>query len=95
MSRYEVDKVCRDVVLQDAQRQKFISDPEGFLAAFDLSEDERQAFARQDFATLYGMGAHPFLLFGCLTRTRRGDFREIVKQYCESIQPYGYPDFST
>lgn len=42
-------------------------DPAGFLAGYDLLEEESDALLRQDFSALLALGANPLLLyFGAL-----------------------------
>jgi len=43
MSKYQVDKAMREVVLSPEQSAAFNRDPASFLARFDLSEEERTA----------------------------------------------------
>lgn len=95
MSRYQVDKALRQVVLRDDAAQRFIADPRGFVQAFDLTEAEREALAAIDFRTLYTMGAHPFLLNGFVMRTWQGDRAAMREEYQKAITPLGMPEFST
>jgi hypothetical protein len=95
MSRYQVDKALRQVILQEDAAQRFVQNPGEFLKGFDLSEAEREALASVDFRTLYTMGAHPFLLTGFVMRTWRGDRAALMAEYQKAITPLGTPDFST
>ena len=98
MSRYEVDKVLRAVAKRDDQRAAFLADPAAYLEGRDLTDAERDALLRHDYTTLYGLGAHPFLLWPFTAKLagvegRRGG--EIMREYMAAITPLGRPDYST
>lgn len=95
MSKYQVDKAMREVVLSPEQSAAFNRDPASFLAQFDLSEEERTAMANRDFGALYGIGAHPFLLWGWARCVDQASREDIARRYTQAVQPYGYPDFGT
>ncbi len=95
MSRYEVDKVLRQVVLDDAALQAYRDDPVAFLQGRELTDAERDAIAGLDYRTLYSAGAHPFLLNGFVMRASSGERRTVLAEYLAGIKPLGYPDFST
>jgi hypothetical protein len=98
MSRYEVDKVLRAVAKHAEARGAFLADPAAYLAGRDLTGAEREALLRHDYTTLYGLGAHPFLLWPFTARLaaeqgRTG--REVMREYMTAITPLGRPDYST
>lgn len=95
MSRYQVDKVLREVVLGDAAAEAFKSDPAAYLAGRDLTDEERKALAEVDYPTLYCLGAHPFVLAGFTMKVWAGDRRALQAEYRQHIAPFGYPDFAT
>ena len=95
MSRYEVDKVLRQVVLDDAALQAHREDPVAFLQGRELTDAESDAIAGLDYRTLYSAGAHPFLLNGFVMRASSGERRTVLTEYLAGIKPLGYPDFST
>jgi hypothetical protein len=97
VSRYGVNKALRDMLLNPAVRQRFVGDPEADLAGRPfLTDQERAALRTVDYATLYGLGVHPFLLFGWTIRVRRPtDLRAFIQEYRAAVGPYGYPDFAT
>jgi hypothetical protein len=96
MSRYGVDKAMWELIHGSPElRRRFVEDPHGFLDGRELEPEERAALATQDVATLYGSGAHPFLLWGWWGRLGEGDAKERRERYPELVEPFGYPDFGT
>ncbi|HEY2987685.1 MAG TPA: hypothetical protein VGL11_08160 [Candidatus Binatia bacterium] len=95
MSRYQVDKVMRQVIVDEKALSAFQADPEKFLQGRDLTEEERKALINVDYATLYRLGAHPFLLNGFTPRAWKGDRAALRAEYRKKIAPFGYPDFAT
>jgi hypothetical protein len=95
MSKYQVDKVMREVILDMKIANAFKADTEKFLEGRDLTEEERNALIDIDYATLYRLGAHPFLLNGFTRLVWKGDKAALNADYRKNIAPFGYPDFST
>ena len=95
MSRYLVDKILRQLNMDEGARQHFQANPAGFLSAYELAEAERAALLARDCPALYALGAHPFLVFGLLAAGAAGDPRQVVADYVEAIAPYGDVDFAT
>ena len=99
MSLYQVDKVLHEVTVDDARRVRFLAAPDQYLENRDLTAPERHALIDKDCAALYGLGGHPFLLATFLRRTGTRDGygvdRELLRRYCEAIEPFGFPDHST
>ena len=95
MSRYQVDKVFREVVLDPEKCGSFLQDRRAFLEGRDLTEAERRALVEQDYGALYAMGAHPFLLFGWAASTAGKDMPSLLREYCEAVRPHGYPEWAT
>jgi len=95
VSRYQVDKALREMVLDPSARERFLADPMGYLAGYELTDAERQALVGRDYGALYAMGAHPFLLWGWTTRVHPGDKERLRDVYAAAVRPHGYPDFST
>ena len=95
MSKYQVDKVMREVILDMKTANAFKADTEKFLEGRDLTEEERSALIDIDYATLYRLGAHPFLLNGFTRLVWKGDKAALNAEYRKKIAPFGYPDFST
>ena len=94
MSRYQVDKVLREVAHDDAAQAAFVADPAAYVAGRELSEAERAALVACDYAALYGMGAHPFLLWA-FVRAARPDGGPAAQEYAAALAPHGAPDFGT
>jgi hypothetical protein len=95
MSKYQVDKVMREVILDMKTANAFKADTEKFLEGRDLTEEERTALIDVDYATLYRLGTHPFLLNGFTRLVWKGDKAALNAEYRKKIAPFGYPDFST
>ena len=95
MSRYQVDKVMREVVMDEKVASAFKADTKEFLEGRELTDEERDALIRVDYATLYRLGAHPFLLNGFTRLVWKGDRAALNSEYRKNIAPHGYPDFST
>jgi len=95
MSKYQVDKVMREAILDAKVAGAFKADTEKFLQGRELTEEERKALIAVDYATLYKLGAHPFLLNGFTRLVWKGDKAALNAEYRKNIAPFGYPDFST
>ncbi len=95
MSRYQVDKLLRQVVVDEQVARAFRENPTAVLEGYDLSGEEREALLQLDYPALCGMGAHPFLLNGFVMTVWPGDRRELMTKYGAAIAHLGYPEFST
>ena len=109
MSIYMVNKFMRAVEMSDQAVREYVADPAAFidrwLAAGSgpdsptddrrLSAAEREAFVARDYAALYGLGAHPYLLwhFTEAVYTPQMTWPELNRRYREAVEPQGYPDF--
>ena len=62
MSRYEVNVVLYRLKKDSAYRTRFAEDARGVLAKVDLTEEERDAFARWDVRRLNELGGALHLL---------------------------------
>jgi hypothetical protein len=63
-----------------------------------LTPEERTAFEAWDYAALYAMGAHPYLLFQfirALYVPDRMTSDEFNAAYREAVADLGYPDYAT
>jgi len=56
-----------------ANRELFASNPEEYLARFDLTDDERRAVRDKDVLALWDMGAQPYILRAFQRRTGISD----------------------
>jgi hypothetical protein len=95
MSLYQVNKVLREVSHDQHQAQRFLEDSASYLAGRDLTTEERRALVERDYAALYALGAHPFLLWGWTHHVHGADMRSLAQSYVDAIAPYGRPDFAT
>ena len=94
MTRYQVDKVMREVIRDPDAAAAFRADTGTYLTGRDLSAEERQALLARDYATLYALGAHPFLLWA-FTRAALRDAAPNPREYVDALTPHGRPDFGT
>jgi Aromatic-ring-opening dioxygenase LigAB, LigA subunit len=85
----------RAVILDGKVASAFKADTEKLLEGRDLTQEERKALIDVDYATLYRLGAHPFLLNGFTRLVWKGDKSALNAEYRKNIAPFGYPDFST
>jgi hypothetical protein len=98
VSRAGLNTALIAVDATDESLARFDADPARFLRSFDLTSDERSALERWDYARLYALGAHPFILFQAvrsLGEVRGRPVPEIVAEYRAAVEPLGYPDFTT
>ena len=81
----------------------YVRDPAGFVAAWEqqegqqLAPEERAALAARDYARLYALGAHPFLLWSFTEAVWAHEVprEELVESYRTMARATGYPDFTT
>jgi hypothetical protein len=96
VSKYAVDKLLREMIMHPQQAERFVEDPIVYTDGRGLTDEARRAFVEQDYRTLYGMGAHPFLLWAWTQRIKKApDVRALIQEYRASVAPLGYPDFGT
>jgi hypothetical protein len=95
MSRYGVDKILKEVVLDEAAFRGYKEDRAKYLEGRDLTEEEHRALMEFDYRWLYANGAHPFLLNGFAMKAWPGDRATAQKTYLGSLADLGYPDFAT
>lgn len=62
MSAYAVNKICHLSERDAALRERLRADPDGATRDFKLTDEERRALLAGDVATLFRLGAHPFLM---------------------------------
>lgn len=103
MSRYYADKLLRDIISAEDRLEAYLHDRAGFVDRWlkrderELSDEERRGIVERDYAALYALGVHPFLLWTWTefvwTPERPRD--EVVRDYKDAVRPLGYPDFST
>jgi hypothetical protein len=62
MSRYQVDKLLRDIRRDNLLAARFREDINGVLGAYKLDAEERELLQRWDVRKLYDRGVNPLLL---------------------------------
>ena len=95
MSRYGVDKVLKEVVLDEAAFRGYRADRATYLQGRDLTDEEHRALMEFDYRWLYANGAHFFLLNGFTMKAWPGERATAQKTYLSSLEDLGYPDFAT
>ena len=87
MSLYYTQKLLYDANRDPALRGRFLQDIDSVLPAYDLSEEERDAFRRRDVGLLYVLGVNGQLLmhisayWGMSHIAYRAALREGVRQH--------------
>lgn len=105
MSRYMMNKFLRDVEMHDQAVVEYAADPTAFIDRWlfgagsaaeatddrELTDTERRAFADRDYATLYGLGINPYLLWHFVEAVdqRATPWMELKEQYRAAISPCG------
>jgi len=112
VSLYMMNKFIRAVEMSTANVNAYVADPAGFLdgwlaggsgtdAVADdriLTSEEYAAFAARDYGALYGLGAHPYLLWHFTEAVYEHEYtegfgwRDLVEKYRAAIVPYGEVD---
>jgi hypothetical protein len=62
MSVYQINKLCHRMLRDLEFRAAMKNDTAAAIAAYDLTEPEKNALVTGDVARLFEMGVHPFLL---------------------------------
>lgn len=98
MSKGMIDIVLYEIDQTEETIRGFADDPAAWLSGFRLTEDERSAFERWDYGTLYALGAHPFLLWQTvrsLSMLEDTPIPEILDEYRKQVEAHGWPDHIT
>lgn len=114
MSRYQIDKFITHVEGSDDAVRAYAADPEAFVAAWEhraassrlptpdsgtFTDDERAALVTRDHAALYGMGAHPYMLWHFVEAVRvwtgEVSWPEMTQRYRHDVAPLGVPSILT
>ncbi len=112
MSRYMLNKFISYVDDDGERVAAFHRDPAGYVAAWErrghesrvpvadggsFTDAERAAFVGRDYGTLYGLGAHPYLLLHFARAldviVEGSDWLEFVERYRAAVVPHGFPYF--
>ena len=114
MSKYMIDKFIRAVEMSDAAVAAYVADPADVVDAWlagaggptgptddrELTAAERDAFAARDYAALYALGAHPYLLWHFTEAVYEHEYtpdsgwRELVERYRSAVAPQGIVDYN-
>ena len=82
MSRYQVDKLLRDI-RRDAQlAARFRTDIDSVLANYKLEADERELLKRWEIRKLYDRGVNPLLLL-----LAHGPAGKHMREYSTAMNP--------
>jgi hypothetical protein len=113
MSRYMINKLLWEVESDEERLASFKRDPAGFVASWELmvatpqppypaggtlTAEERQACIAVDYAALYSMGAHPYLLWHFVRAVLVPDpmtVEELSDALKSAVAPLSRPDFAT
>ncbi len=114
MSTFDIDKFIMHVEASDQQVRDYAADPTAFVAQWEerglasrvpvadggsLTANERRTLEERDYAELYRLGAHPYVLWHFVEAVFvwAGDvpWPEMNERFREAVAPLGYPDFST
>lgn len=103
MSRYAVNTLMRVVNQDPPSLARYVADPADFVAEWlsatglPLSAVERTALEQRDYATLYRMGAHPYLLWSFTEAVWVPEVTrpELVESFRTAARAAGYPDWRT
>jgi hypothetical protein len=108
-----VDKLLLAIDRTDDAVAAFRADPVAFVGRWEaawedpeppypeggrLGPSERRAFVERDWAALYAMGAHPYLLWHVVRSVHVADgedVRDVSARYVEGIRSLGHPEFAT
>lgn len=95
MSQLGIDSALWGVYTSAENAERFRADPDEYLAAFDLTEQEHAAVAAQDLAALLELGAHPFLMFKMAFRLAGGFSMEFIENYVAQLEGLELRDIVT
>lgn len=105
MSRYGMNRVMREVNMAPAALAAYRDDPATYLRdyeraappAAELAAAERAALLGKDYAALYALGAHPYLLWSFIEAALVPPMPrpELVAAFRDAAAAVGYPDWAT
>lgn len=113
-NRHQINKFITYVEAYDAEVRRFAADPSGYVTEWqrrgaasrvpvpdggDLTPQAAAALAGVDYATLYRMGAHPYVLWhfceGVLVWAGQASWSQLKEEYRDAVAAAGLVDFST
>jgi hypothetical protein len=74
---------------------EFAADPDGYLAGFDLTDEQRRALRERDLRAIFLLRAHPFLLYSFALRLGGGFSLELTARYLDRIGDLDLQDIET
>ncbi|MBI2357576.1 MAG: hypothetical protein HYV04_01445 [Deltaproteobacteria bacterium] len=103
MSKYLMNKFIHHVNMNEAAEKEYKTGPRAFVEKWEkeqklkFTREEREALHNRDYAKLYALGAHPFMLWSWTEAVWAHEIprEELVKDYKEKAGKIGYPDFKT
>ena len=80
MSIYALQKTIREINRNHETRQSFMAAPQGALAGFDLTSEERDALIGRDYRALYRLGVHGLILrpFSIINGVSEADYLSAI-----------------
>jgi len=81
LSSYGLNKMIRDFNRDAASRERCVSAPNDFVAGYDLTAEEAQAFLDRDIGKLYRLGVHGLILrpFTIINRVSETDYLQAIR----------------
>lgn len=95
MSRYGLDKVLWTYAREAAFKAAFDADPRSAVGGFELTEAERGALVDRDARAIFGLGAHPFLLYSFAIASNGGWSFDMMKDYVAKLEGMRLGDIET
>ena len=107
MSRFTVNTLMRQVLLDEDALTSYRDDPGRYVARFraireaaglaGLTEAEAAALDGPDYGALYALGAHPYLLWSFTEAALVPPMSrpDLVESFRIEATRYRYPDFAT
>lgn len=82
MSLYQLQKLIYHVNRDPFQRERFFQDPAGFVNAYELTEEEKNAALNVEIRKLYTLGVHSLLLrpFTLLHKISNDDYAKALAE---------------
>ena len=82
MSRYQIDKLLRDLRRDSQLASRFRDNIEGVLDSYGLEEEERELLRRWEIRKLYDRGVNPLLLL-----LAHGPAGKQMRDYSSAMNP--------
>lgn len=89
MSVEHTELVLHELTTKRESRKAYRDDPQGYLATFVLSDDERAMILGGDVRALYRAGVSPLLVMGFWIDTMRRPLTQYVGALHAAPQPRG------